>query len=121
MAQLSGQVHQRWPAATVSIDTYGSSASDSGGIFKVDDLAQVVDAIFVMAYDMVFSNMPGKAGPNAPLDNFTYNDHAIVQQYLAKAPAGKIILGVPYYGYKWSTSSNQPYAPATGSATGVSY
>jgi hypothetical protein len=54
--------------------------------------------------------MSGRAGPNAPLYGWTYNDSSSVAQYLTKAPASKVILGVPYYGYKWSTTSNQPYA-----------
>src|SRR6266576_3714411 len=56
-------------------------------------------AFFVMAYDMAFSNSPGQAGPNAPMNGWTYNDSLSVSQYKGKAPASKIILGVPYYGY----------------------
>src|SRR5262249_897752 len=111
LPQVSRQVHARWPSAMVSVDTYSGSASWDGGIFKIGDLAPVVDALFVMAYDMNASNMPGKAGPNAPLSgNFTYNDTLSVSQYLSKAPASRVILGVPYYGYKYSTDSTQLYA-----------
>src|SRR5215471_10790298 len=60
MNVLSQQVHARWPGALVSIDTYTGSASWDGGIFKIGDLAPAVDAFFVMAYDMAFSNMPGQ-------------------------------------------------------------
>jgi Glycosyl hydrolases family 18 len=109
MKEMSGQVHQRWPSTQVTVDTYTGSASWDGGIFKIGDLAPVVDGMFVMAYDMSFGNMSGQAGPNAPLNGWTYNDTLAVSQYLTKAPAGKIMLGVPYYGYKWSTTSNQPY------------
>jgi spore germination protein YaaH len=112
MTQLALQVHQRWPSAMVSADTYSGAASWDNGIFKIDALAPVVDALFVMAYDMSFGNTPGHAGPNAPLNGWTYNDTTSMQQYLAKAPASKIILGVPYYGYKWSTTTNQPYGSA---------
>src|SRR5204862_1072425 len=48
MRQLSSQVHARWSSAEVSTDTYSGSASWDGGIFKIGDLAQVVDAMFVM-------------------------------------------------------------------------
>ena len=110
MAQLSAQVHQRFPGSTVSVDTYTGSASWDGGFFNIGALAPVVDAFFVMAYDMSFGNMSGQAGPNAPLAGWTYNDTTSVAQYLVKAPASKVILGVPYYGYKWSTTGAQPYA-----------
>jgi spore germination protein YaaH len=121
MANLSKRVHQTWPAATVTLDTYTGSASWDGGIFKIGDLAPHVDAFFVMAYDMALSNTPGQASPNAPLAGFTYNDTTAVAQYLSKAPAAKIILGVPYYGYKWSTRGDQIYAATAGPSTSASY
>jgi hypothetical protein len=121
MTDLSSQVHAKWPQAEVSIDTYAGSASWDGGIFKIGDLAPVVDAMFIMAYDSVFSNMPGQAGPNSPLNGWTYNDTIDVQQYLSKAPASKILLGVPYYGYRWSTTSGGPYATIVGNQIAEGY
>jgi len=111
MTQLSSQVHSKWPQDLVTIATYSGSASWDFGLMKIDALAPVVDAMFVMAYDMSFSNMPGQAGPTAPYSGWTYNDSLSVSQYLTKAPASKIILGVPWYGYKFTTSSNTRYAP----------
>jgi spore germination protein YaaH len=121
MTQLSSQVHQRFPSAEVSVDTYSGAASTDTSIFKIDSLAPVVDAIFIMAYDMVFSNTPGHAGPNAPLKGWTYNDTTSVSQYLVKAPASKLLLGVPYYGYKWSTTGSGPYSTTKGGAMGDPY
>jgi hypothetical protein len=120
MTQMSAQVHQRWPNAFVSIDTYSGSASWDGGLMKIDALAPVVDAMFIMAYDMSFDNSPGQAGPNAPMAGWTFNDTTSVREYLAKAPASKIILGVPWYGYRFNTASNTAYAPTT-DATAESY
>ena len=121
MHQLSSQVHQRWPQAMVSIDTYSGSASWDGGIFKIGDLAPNVDAFFIMAYDMAFGNMSGHAGANSPLNGGTYNDTTSVTQYLTKAPASKILLGVAYYGYKWSTVDNTPNSTASGGAQADTY
>ena len=121
MTDMSKQVHARWPQAQVSIDTYAGAASWDGGIFRILDLAPVVDAMFVMAYDSVFDNMPGQAGPNSPMTGWTYNDTVDVDQYLTKAPASKIILGVPYYGYAWSTTTNTPNAPTTNHGQAVTY
>lgn len=121
MTAMSQGVHARWPQAEVSIDTYAGSASWDGGVFKIGDLAPVVDAFFIMAYDSVFSNMPGYAGPNAPLNGWTYNDTVDVAQYLTKAPASKIILGVPYYGYVWNTVTSLPNAQTVSGATAVTY
>jgi hypothetical protein len=44
-----------------------------------------------------------------------------VSQYLTKAPASKILLGVPYYGYKWNTADNTPYSATSGGATADTY
>jgi spore germination protein YaaH len=121
MGALSSQVHQRWPQAMVSIDTYSGSASWDGGEFKIGDLAPNVDAFFVMAYDMAFGNFPGHAGANAPLNGWTYNDTLSVSQYMSKAPASKILLGVPYYGYKWSTADSTPNSAITGGGQADTY
>ncbi len=123
MSHLSSQVHGRWPGAMVSMDTYTGSAGWDGGIFRIGDLAPAVDAFFVMAYDMAASNMPGEAGPNAPLTGgFTYTDSTAVAQYLARAPASKVILGVPYYGYKYSTGgSSARYAAASDAGAADTY
>ena len=121
VAQLTVQLHRLWPAAIASVDTYSGSASWDGGFFNISTLAPVTDAIFVMAYDMAFANTSGRASANAPLNGATYNDNTAVRQYLAKAPASKIILGVPYYGYKWSTTSNLPNASTAGGATAEPY
>lgn len=122
MTQLSQQVHQRYPSALVTADTYTGSASWDRGIFKIGDLAPVVDYMFVMAYDESFGNMPGgggQAGPNAPMSGWTYNDTLAVSQYLGKAPASKIVLGVPYYGYKWCTIDTGAYSNATRKSSGT--
>src|SRR6266550_4962377 len=112
--QMSAAVHARWPNAMVTIDTYTGSASWDGGLMKIDALAPYVDAMFIMGYDMSFSNMRGQAGPNAPLNGWTYNATLSVSQYLTKAPASKIILGMPWYGYRFTTTTGASYAHATG-------
>jgi len=107
---LSDQLHQRVPGSFLTVDTYSGSASWSGGFMRIDTLAPYVDAFFVMTYDMGLSNasaqgLPGTL-PNAPLSgNYTYTDSTAVDQYLQKSgDPNKIILGVPYYGYKFSTN-----------------
>ena len=121
VGNLSNQVHAAIPGSVVSVDTYSGSASWDGGFMNITQLAPSVDSLFVMAYDMGFGNLPGQAAPNAPLNGWTYNDTTAVRQYLSKAPASKVILGVPYYGYKWSTNGNGPYATANGGATADTY
>ncbi len=120
MGQLTSAMHAQKAGSQVSIDTYSGSASWDSGLFRIDTLAPNVDAMFIMAYDMSFSNMPGQAGPTAPINGWTYNDTLAITQYLTKAPASKIILGVPWYGYLFTTNSNVTYAQ-TSRAQAVSY
>src|SRR6267378_348587 len=113
---MSTAVHARWPQALVTIATYTGSASWNFGLMRIDALAPVVDAMFIMAYDMSFSNMSGRAGPNAPMNGWTYNVNKSIDQYLTKAPASKIILGVPWYGYLFNTTSNSAYSTSKSTA-----
>src|SRR6266480_4698468 len=121
VANLSNQVHAAIPGSVVSVDTYSGSASWDGGFMNITQLAPSVDSLFVMAYDMGFGNLSGRAAPNAPLNGWTYNDTTSVRQYIAKATASKVILSVPYYGYKYSTSGNLPYATSSGGAVADTY
>jgi spore germination protein YaaH len=121
MGGLTAQTHAAIPGSEVVIDTYSGSASWDGGIFHVAALAPNVDALFVMAYDMSFDNTPQHASADAPLNGWTYNDTTLVTQYLSKAPASKIILGVPYYGHKWDVSAPIANAPGSGSAQADTY
>jgi spore germination protein YaaH len=119
VASLTQQMHQAVQGSDVSVATYSGSASWDGGIFNIRDLGRVADGLFIMAYDMPFDNTPGHASANAPLNGWTYNDTVAVQQYISKAPAGKVILGVPYYGYKWCTTSTAPNAAISGGCGGA--
>lgn len=113
VASLTQQMHTSVPGSFVTLDSYSGSASWDGGFMRIDTLAPHVDAFFIMAYDMTAPNDL----PNAPLAGpYTYTDTTSVDQYLAKVGGNgaKVILGVPYYGYKFSTSSPDFNAPVTG-------
>jgi spore germination protein YaaH len=105
--------------AYLTVDTYASAAS-GGTMYDIRSLSPYVDAFDVMAYDITSPSAPN-AGPVAPLSGMTYADASTVNRYLGLVPASQIILGVPYYGYKWSTTSNQPQAATTGSASADTY
>src|SRR5260370_42493890 len=77
-----------------------------------------------MTYDMGLSNasaqsLPGTL-PNAPLaGNYTYTDTTSVDQYIQKTgDPNKVILGVPHYGYKFSTYGKAFNAPIDTNTTG---
>ena len=121
--ELHSALHSQVPSQTyLTVDTYASAAS-GGTMFDISALAPSVDAFDVMAYDIT---SPGSstAGPVAPLNGQTYADTNTVADYLALIPATQLILGVPYYGYKWSTTTSArpgPRAPSQPGAAADTY
>jgi len=75
----------------------------------IKGLAKIVDHMFVMTYNYRWSGSK-IAGAVAPLDNATRNVRIHIERFLSNAPANKIIMGVPYYGYDWPVTSNTPNA-----------
>ena len=62
------------------------------------------DAVVVMGYDYR-NGSAGNAGSVSPIGGPTYDLNDTLAAYVARIPASRIILGVPYYGRAWSTSS----------------
>jgi spore germination protein YaaH len=113
----------------LSVDTYSGAASDPYGFFDITGLSAYVDSMFVMAYDMEYSNYSGAPlycssfclGPTSPLTAYRYNDTAVMAAYIAAAPASKVILGVPYYGRKACVGGLGPNQYPTSSVVADSY
>jgi hypothetical protein len=82
-----------------------------------------------MAYDLEYSNYPRLPascsqfclGPTAPLSGYYYNDSSVVSQYVSAVGAGKVILGVPYYGRKACVGGAVPNGYPTSSVIADSY
>ncbi|HYM84354.1 MAG TPA: cell wall-binding repeat-containing protein, partial [Candidatus Dormibacteraeota bacterium] len=74
------------------------------------------DAVFIMGYDYR-SDSSSTAGSIAPLGGPSYDITETVASYLTRIPASRIILGVPYYGRAWSTTTNALDAPNQSGAT----
>ena len=72
------------------------------------DLASLwhhVDALDLMGYGFE-PCISGRAGPSAPMGGCWYNVTQAVSDYMTRfgVPASELLLGVPYYGYKWDVS-----------------
>jgi spore germination protein YaaH len=103
----------------LTVDTYASAAL-GGEMWDLQALRPYVDAFDVMAYD-IHNTGSANAGPVAPLNGDTFSDTSIVADYLAVIPPQQIILGVPYYGYKWNVTTPSEGAPTTGGASADTY
>jgi spore germination protein YaaH/P2-related tail formation protein len=113
----------------LSIATYAGAAADGYGFFDVVGLSNYVDAFFVMAYDMEYSNYSGAPlycsrfclGPTSPLTGYRYNGANVMSQYTAAVPASKVLFGVPYYGRKACVGGTGPNQYPTSSVVADSY
>jgi spore germination protein YaaH len=76
------------------------------------NLSNYTDAVFIMVYD--YTNWQGITGPNSPLkDPKFYGVNNDVDEFLKYYPAQKLILGIPFYGYIYTATSNQKGAIST--------
>ncbi|MCJ7826248.1 glycosyl hydrolase family 18 protein [Patescibacteria group bacterium] len=80
-------------------------------LIDVARIGEIADYLVLMAYDYhyIFSFV---AGPIAPLGGVPttaeYDVETALKETLRFAPASKVILGVPLYGYEWETLKNIP-------------
>lgn len=109
VADLSTALKRVDPRGELVLDTYPQSAVDHG-FFAISSLAPLVSQLFVMGYDMQ-SN--AAATPNAPLasPSLGLSDVQTLLQYGAVVSPAKLILGVPFYGYDFTTIDGTPGAP----------
>ncbi|MEO5919123.1 MAG: glycosyl hydrolase family 18 protein, partial [Candidatus Limnocylindrales bacterium] len=94
------------PGYQLTFDTTGQIAN-----YPIEDATAPggADAIFIMGYDYRTSSA-SSAGSISPLSGPVYDLTDTVAAYAARVSPTKLILGVPYYGRAWSTSSNAPHA-----------
>ncbi len=83
------------------------------------NLSQYLDALFLMGYDYHWSNS-NSTGAVSPFEDKTQQDIGdsvkILERYY---PTNKIILGLPFYGYEWPSSSGEPGARVIGEGRAV--
>lgn len=106
MVDLANQMHAAIPDSEVSTVLY---AVDWNSVFNFSIMEPEVDQYVVMGYDYYYTNS-ATAGPEDPLYQFgnTYNyslSRTITDYLHDGCPADKLILGLPYFGREWSTTS----------------
>ncbi|MBI4098353.1 MAG: hypothetical protein HY426_04940 [Candidatus Levybacteria bacterium] len=89
------------PDLEIVIDTFASTAKSEAG-FDLRQLAKYTDGFFIMSFTLVNKDSADKAGSLNPYNNL----NNIADEYLAKVPADKIILGYPFYTGRWGTKDN---------------
>ena len=100
----------------ITMDTYASSAGDTGGFYDLPALAPFVDAFFVMDYEL---NLAGSPSSASPLTSGAFSSLTTLKQYTAVVPASKVILGLPFFGIDWPTDNGTMAATPSGGANDI--
>lgn len=107
MQNLRAHLDERYEHITLSVDMY-ASAVEGTNIWDIEKLGNEVDYIVVMAYDF-HRRQSTQAGPVAPLfggkEVWDNDINTYLQEFVKMVPAEKILLGVPFYGYEWQTTT----------------
>ena len=122
MVNLANQMHAAIPGSEVSTVLY---AVDWSNVFDFSLMEPAVDHYIVMGYAYYYQGS-SNTGPCDPLyhfgSNYNYSLSRSITYYLDKGcPADKLIMGLPYYGYQWPTSSLNVPSSTTGSGTAKTY
>jgi spore germination protein YaaH len=105
IAELQSALNARAAGhAYLTVDTY-ASAGQGSSMYDLASLWHHVDALDLMGYGFEPCTS-GDAGPSAPMGGCWYNVTQAVSDYMNRfgVPGSKLLLGVPYYGYKWNVS-----------------
>jgi spore germination protein len=73
----------------------GDTRTGWGGAFDYPAIGQIVDYLYIMAYDEHWSG-----GPPGPVASLNWTEK-VVRYAAGVIPTQKIVLGIPFYGYDW--------------------
>jgi len=104
VSDLTAALRTSAPADEIVLDTYPQSAlsGSSSDFFDVKALAPYVDTMFIMAYDM---NDPVHSSASSPLSSASLglSDIEALRTYTKVVAPSKLVIGLPMYGYDYST------------------
>jgi spore germination protein YaaH len=103
---LRSQLDERAPGSSLVFDTTGYASS-----YPIHDaLADGgADAVYIMAYPFLTSHAT-HTGAIAPMAGPGYDVTDAVDRVVAQTTPGRVILGLPNYGYQWPTQDKSLHA-----------
>ena len=105
MKSLNNFIKSKYPQAEVSFD----SPIINSGVWDFKGLAESCDYLFLMGYDF-YGSWSDSTGPSSPLKGIYFSITQSLDNDYKNVLPEKLILGVPYYGNYWKTSSKDSYA-----------
>jgi spore germination protein len=114
ISDSSQTVHSLDPSAEFSIDVVADS-SVRKHLIDIPAVVPFVDHIVAMTYDY-YAIPSANSGPVAPVfgsEKNRWNEDIVtdLKSMIQQAPPEKILLGIPFYGYEWRTTSVEPGSP----------
>lgn len=99
VAKFAQALHASNLTLSVTVHAQTGSSKDWVGTKgqNIEALADITDKVRVMAYD--FHNEKSSPGPITPLDSL----ESVIKYNISIVPLDKLILGLPTYGYDWSS------------------
>lgn len=119
MQALKNRFLQQVPTGTVWICVPAVISN----AFDVTNLGNICDGLFIMGYDYHWRGS-SRAGPVSPFSSTPFDSYYVrktIDSYLTYTTANKLILGLPYYGYKWPTVDDVYQSTTTGSGVAILY
>jgi spore germination protein YaaH len=115
IANLNSALNAANPSYELSVCLY---AVEWSSVFDIPALNSQVDFYTIMGYDYYYGGS-STAGPTSPLYNFqtSYNytlSKSITYYIKQGAPVSKLLMGLPYYGREWQTTSNSVPSATSG-------
>lgn len=106
----STTLKKQFPKIELSLDFMPTGGRDKG-LFDFHKLAPLFDRFIVMSYDY-YGAGSDVAGPVAPMKGFAEGKYffdvtTTYADYEKVLPKGKIVMGVPYYGWDYSVKNGQ--------------
>lgn len=120
VAAVNRALDEQSPDVELTVAVYGSAATKQQ-LWDIEALEPSVDSFIMMAYDYHVRSS-AVAGPVAPIfgkQTGRWQDDIVtnLRDFIKVVPPQKVLLGIPFYGYEWTTTSAQAGAttyPKTG-------
>uniref|UniRef100_A0A6U2XID5 GH18 domain-containing protein n=1 Tax=Paramoeba aestuarina TaxID=180227 RepID=A0A6U2XID5_9EUKA len=103
--KLTDAIHSNIPGSQVTADVAWSPDCIDGRCYDYAGVANASDFVIVMDYDersQIFEGPPCYAGPNSPITGLNSGMQAFFELGI---PKSKLVMGIPWYGYKYPCSS----------------
>lgn len=122
MVRLADRFHREIPGSQVSM---ALPAVDWRGAYDVGGMSEAVDLFIIMGYGYHWAGS-SHAGPVAPRHSGSrwapIDLTRSIDTYLGRGiPKEKLLLGLPWYGYAWSTTSPEIAAPTIARGSSRTY